>query len=68
MAKKLSKMKSADKGKMFLTIKAVSSGFEGANVAQISIDDEMVAVKPTVNNHDRGLHIVIINQGTGLVE
>ena len=47
---------------------AVSAGYAGGNLAEISINNVPVAVESNEHNHSRGLHIVIINAETGKVE
>ena len=49
-------------------IKANSSGFNGSNKAEITINDVPVAMGNNENNTDRGMHIVLIDPDSGDVE
>lgn len=49
-------------------IRAKSSGFDGSNLAEITIDDKPVTVHRSGQDNSRGLHLVIINPFTGIVE
>ncbi len=44
-----------------------SSGYDGANMAYISVNNEKVEVMKNKNNHYRGLHVVIIDESNGQV-
>ena len=50
-----------------MVIQARSSGFEGTNLAKISINNIHINVEKNENDHYRGLHIVIINPSNGKV-
>ena len=50
-----------------MVIQARSSGFEGANLAKISINNIPIKVEENESSHYRGLHIVIINPSNGKV-
>ena len=55
------------KNKMVI-IQAQSSGFNSGNEANITIHDVPVELANNENNHDRGLHLVVINPTNGMVE
>ena len=44
-----------------LVVKVVSSGFEGKNSAEITINNEKVEIEENENGHFRGLHVAIIH-------
>lgn len=49
-----------------ILVQATSSGFDGANLAKITINDEKVDFEKDSENHDdRGLHIVVLNPQNG---
>ena len=49
-------------------ISVKSAGYEGGNSAQILVDNKPVELVKNHNNHQRGLHIVIINPKNDKVE
>ena len=51
-----------------IVISVVSAGFESENFAQITVDGESIECGLNENGTDRGLHLVIINPRTGMVE
>ena len=51
-----------------MNIYAFSAGFQAGNNAIITINNVPVYVARNVNNHYRGLHIVIINSRTSKPE
>lgn len=51
-----------------MIVQATSAGFENGNCVEITIDEITVEMERNENNHDRGLHIVVINQTDGMVE
>ena len=51
-----------------MVIQARSSGFEGSNLAKITINNIPIRVERNENDHYRGLHIVVINPKNGKVE
>ena len=50
-----------------MIIQVKSSGFEGENLAEISINGKVLEMPKNENDHFRGLHIAIINQHTGAI-
>ena len=51
-----------------MLIKAKSAGFDGGNLAEITINDKPIEIERNEHNHYRGLHIAIINPVNGNVE
>lgn len=49
-------------------VQVTSAGMNAGNFAKITINDKLVKVHENENNHERGLHIVIINKLNGEVE
>lgn len=45
-----------------------SNGYNRGNSAEISIDGTPIKMDKNENGHDRGLHVVSINELTGIVE
>ena len=54
--------------KQIYVIQASSAGHSFGTFSRITINDEKVNFQPNENNHDRGLHIVIINPFNGQIE
>ena len=50
-----------------MLIQVKSAGFEGGNMAEISINNVPVEIKKNENNDYRGLHVVLINHDDGKV-
>ena len=59
--------KLADQNKI-LVVQVESSGFEGENLAKITLNGFQVVMNKNESNHYRGLHIVIINPDLGIIE
>lgn len=51
-----------------LVISVQSAGFDAGNFAKIAINGVEVHMTKNCNNHQRGLHIVVINSETGKIE
>ena len=49
-------------------LEVLSEGYDAGNYAEILMDYQPVGMEKNSNNHYRGLHIVILNQKTGLVK
>ena len=54
--------------KKLIHVKVESAGFNGGNLAQITVNDITTCLQKNENGHKRGLHIVVINPMTGHVE
>ena len=52
----------------FLILQATSAGFDGGNLAKITINDVAVELNQNESCHDRGLHVAIINPLSGILE
>ena len=50
-----------DPTKKIIVVQAHSAGFEGANFAKISVNNDVIDFGPNSNDHYRGLHIAVIN-------
>ena len=50
-----------------LVVQASSSGFDGKNVATVTINDKPVEMEENESQHYRGLHIVVINPKDGAI-
>lgn len=57
--------KSVEKNKQVVIVQAISSGFNGGNYAEITLNGSKVWIEKNDHNHFRGLHIVIINPLNG---
>ena len=53
---------------MVLVVQAYSAGFDAGNFALISLNGFPVPMEKNEHKHDRGLHIVVINNKTGKIE
>ena len=49
-------------------IEVESSGFDGDNFAKIKIDNDVIHVSHNENENDRGLHIVVVDPETKVIE
>ena len=54
--------------RLTLVIQVSSGAHESGNFARITINDVPVEVEMNEHNHDRGLHIVLINSSNGQVQ
>lgn len=50
-----------------IVVQAKSAGFEAGNMAEIVVNGERVKLLPNFSGHERGLHIVVIDQKRGEV-
>ena len=53
---------------MVLIVRATSSGFHGGSFANITVNGLPVDISVNNHNHERGLHVVVINPESGEVE
>ena len=57
-----------NKGPSTLMVTAESAGFKGGNYAKISLNDMPVFMPNNESGHDRGLHMVIVDAATGVIQ
>ena len=50
-----------------IVVQASSGGFNGGNFAEIMLNGKKVKLSPNSSGHERGLHLVIIDQKLGQV-
>ena len=51
-----------------ILVQATSAGYKSGNFAKITINEQAIMVENNIHNHDRGLHIVVINPLDGEIE
>ena len=67
MPRTLNEFRDKDDDKEIFVVTVTSSGFEGGNLARITINNEEIYTQTNENGTRRGLHIVVIDPFTGRI-